>query len=196
VGSKAKRGEVNKQPPIDPVQMAMVMNGTFVARSFSGDKDQLVPLIKAGIRHRGFALLDVISPCVTFNDHEDSTKSYAHAREFHHRVVHADFVAPAEAIKASYDAGEVLPVDLHDGSRILLRKVSHDYNMTNRGEAIEYLRAHQRKGEIVTGLLYIDEADSEMHALNGTVATPLNELPYEALCPGAEDLARLQRRFR
>jgi 2-oxoglutarate ferredoxin oxidoreductase subunit beta len=196
VGSKAKRGEVNKQPPIDPVQMAMVMNGTFVARSFSGDKDQLVPLIKAGIRHRGFALLDVVSPCVTFNDHEDSTKSYAHTREFHHRVVHADFVPPAEAIKASYDAGEVLPVDLHDGSRILLRKVSHDYNMTNRGEAIEYLRAHQRKGEIVTGLLYIDEADSEMHALNGTVATPLNELPYEALCPGAEDLARLQRRFR
>jgi hypothetical protein len=95
VGSKAKKGEVNKQPPIDPVQIAMALGGTFVARSFSGDKEQLVPLIKAGVRHRGFALIDVLSPCVTFNDHEDSTKSYAHAREFTQRVVHADFVPPA-----------------------------------------------------------------------------------------------------
>src|SRR5205814_7765981 len=85
VGSKAKRGEVNKQPPIDPVQVALALGGTFVARSFSGDKEQLVPLIKAGVRHRGFALIDVLSPCVTFNDHEDSTKSYAHTREFSHR---------------------------------------------------------------------------------------------------------------
>jgi 2-oxoglutarate ferredoxin oxidoreductase subunit beta len=90
LGSKAKRGEVNKQPPIDPVQIALALGGTFVARSFSGDKEQLVPLIKAGVRHRGFALLDVLSPCVTFNDHEDSTKSYAHAREFNHRAIHAD----------------------------------------------------------------------------------------------------------
>ena len=196
VGSKAKRGDVNKQPPIDPVQMAMVLGGTFVARSFSGDKDQLVPLIKAGVRHRGFALLDVISPCVTFNDHEDSTKSYAHAREFHHRVIHADFVPPAEAIRAAYDAGDVLPIELHDGSKILLRKVSRDYDAESRGAAIEYLRAHHRKGEIVTGLLYIDESDTEMHELSGTMRTPLNEVPYEALCPGAESLAKLQGRFR
>jgi 2-oxoglutarate ferredoxin oxidoreductase subunit beta len=196
VGSKAKRGEINKQPPIDPVQMAMVLGATFVARSFSGDKEQLVPLIKAGIRHRGFALLDVISPCVTFNDHEDSTKSYAHAREFRHRVIDADFVPPAEAIKATYDAGEALPVVLHDGSRIVLRKVSRDYNMANRGAAIEYLRAHHRQGEIVTGLLYIDEDGAEMHSVNGTTQTPLNELPYEALCPGGDSLAKLQQRFR
>jgi 2-oxoglutarate ferredoxin oxidoreductase subunit beta len=196
VGSKAKRGEVNKQPPIDPVQLTMVLGGTFVARSFSGDKDQLVPLIKAGIRHQGFALIDVISPCVTFNDHEDSTKSYAHAREFHHRVIHADFIPPAEEIRVAYDQGEVMPIELHDGSRILLRKVSKDYNVTNRGAAIDYLRAHQRRGEIVTGLLYIDESEAEMHAVNGTTAMPLSQLPYEALCPGAEALTKLQQRFR
>ncbi len=196
VGSKAKRGEVNKQPPIDPVQLAMVLGGTFVARSFSGDKDQLVPLIKAGIRHQGFALIDVISPCVTFNDHEDSTKSYAHAREFHHRVIHADFIPPAEEIKVAYDQGEVMPIELHDGSRILLRKVSKDYNVTNRGAAIDYLRAHHRRGEIVTGLLYIDESEAEMHAINGTTATPLSQLPYQTLCPGAETLAKLQQRYR
>jgi 2-oxoglutarate/2-oxoacid ferredoxin oxidoreductase subunit beta len=196
VGSKAKRGEVNQQPPIDPVQIAMVLGGTFVARSFSGDKEQLVPLIKAGLRHRGFALIDVLSPCVTFNDHEDSTKSYAHAREFHHRVIHADFIPPAEEIKIAYEQGEVMPIELHDGSRILLRKVSADYSVNNRGAAIDYLRAHQRKGEIVTGLLYIDEGDPEMHEINGTTKTPLSALPYEALCPGSENLAKLQQRFR
>ena len=196
VGSKAKRGEVNKQPPIDPVQIAMALGGTFVARSFSGDKEQLVPLIKAGIRHRGFALLDVLSPCVTFNDHEDSTKSYAHAREFRHPVMHADFVPPAQEIKAAYDAGEVMPVELHDGSRILLRKVAKDYNVGNRGEAIEYIRGRQREGEIVTGLLYIDESEPDLHGVNGTTAVPLNQVPYEALCPGADALASLQKRFR
>jgi 2-oxoglutarate/2-oxoacid ferredoxin oxidoreductase subunit beta len=196
VGSKAKRGEVNKQPPIDPVQIAMALGGTFVARSFSGDKEQLVPLIKAGIRHRGFALLDVLSPCVTFNDHEDSTKSYAHAREFRHPVVNADFIAPAEEIKAAYDAGETMSIELHDGSRILLRKVAKDYSVGNRGEAIEYIRDRQRAGEIVTGLLYIDESEPDMHGVSGTTAVPLNQLPYESLCPGADGLLAIQKRFR
>jgi 2-oxoglutarate ferredoxin oxidoreductase subunit beta len=196
VGTKAKRGEVNKQPPIDPVQVALALGGTFVARSFSGDKEQLVPLIKAGVRHRGFALIDVLSPCVTFNDHEDSTKSYAHAREFNHPVIDADFVMPAEEIKAAYDAGDVLPVVLHDGSRVLLRKVAQDYNVGNRGDAIEYVRARQRAGEIVTGLLYVDEGEPDLHEVNGTTQTPLNEVGYDALCPGAEVLAALQNRFR
>jgi 2-oxoglutarate ferredoxin oxidoreductase subunit beta len=196
VGSKAKRGEVNKQPPIDPVQMALALGGSFVARSFSGDKDQLVPLIKAGVRHRGFALIDVISPCVTFNDHEDSTKSYAHAREFNHRAIHADFVPPAAEIKAAYDDGDVLRVELHDGSHVLLRKVVKDYDASNRGSAIEYIRARQRNGEIVTGLLYIDEAQPDLHGVNGTVSMPLSRLPYEELCPGRDALLALQKRFR
>jgi len=196
VGSKAKRGEVNRQPPIDPVQIALALGGSFVARSFSGDKEQLVPLIKAGLRHNGFALLDVLSPCVTFNDHEDSTKSYAHAREFNHRAIHADFVPPTEAIKAAYDEGDVMPVELHDGSVVLLRKVAQDYNSAHRGEAIEYIRARQRDGEVVTGLLYIDEAEPDMHGVLGTTTTPLAQLPFEALCPGGEALAALQKRFR
>jgi len=196
VGSKAKRGEVNKQPPIDPVQVALALGGTFVARSFSGDKDQLVPLIKAGVRHRGFALIDVISPCVTFNDHEDSTKSYAYAREFNHRAIHADFVPPAAEIKAAYDEGEVLPVDMHDGSRVLLRKVAKDFDPGTRGAALEYIRARHRNGEIVTGLLYIDESEPDMHGVNATVAAPLSRLPYEDLCPGRDALLALQKRFR
>jgi 2-oxoglutarate ferredoxin oxidoreductase subunit beta len=196
VGSKAKRGDVNKQPPIDPVQIALALGGSFVARSFSGDKDQLVPLIKAGVRHRGFALLDVISPCVTFNDHEDSTKSYAHTREFNHRAIHADFVPPAAEIKAAYDEGEVMPVDLHDGSRVLLRKVAQDYQPGNRGAALDYIRARHRDGEIVTGLLYIDESDPDMHGVNATVDRPLAQLPYDELCPGRDALLALQKRFR
>jgi 2-oxoglutarate ferredoxin oxidoreductase subunit beta len=196
VGSKAKRGDVNKQPPIDPVQIALALGGSFVARSFSGDKDQLVPLIKAGVRHRGFALLDVISPCVTFNDHEDSTKSYAHTREFNHRAIHADFVPPAAEIRAAYDEGEVLPVDLHDGSRVLLRKVAKDYQPGNRGAALDYIRARHRSGEIVTGLLYIDESEPDMHGVNATVDRPIAQLPYDELCPGRDALLALQKRFR
>ena len=155
-----------------------------------------MPLIKAGVRHRGFALIDVLSPCVTFNDHEASTKSYAHAREFNHPAIHADFVPPAAEIKAAYDEGEMLPVELHDGSRVLLRKIAKDYDATNRGAAIEYIRARQRNGELVTGLLYIDESQPDMHDINGTVSAPLSQLPYEALCPGRDALQSLQKRFR
>ena len=196
VGSKAKRGEVNQQPPIDAAQTAMALGGTFVARGFSGDKEQLVPLIKAGLRHKGFALVDVLSPCVTFNDHEDSTKSYAYTREFRRSVIDADFIAPREEITAAYREGEAVQVELHDGSRVLLRKVSGEYNPQNRGAAIDYIRSRHRAGEIVTGLLYIDEGDPDLHGVNNSVAAPLNELPFEMLCPGAEPLAVLQRRFR
>ncbi len=191
VGSKAKKGEVNEQQPIDPVQMAISMGGTFVARSFSGDKGQLVPLIKAGIMHRGFALIDIISPCVTFNDHEDSTKSYAYTREFRHRAIHADFVPPKGEITAEYSEGDVREVALHDGSRIMLRKARSTYNPENRGEAIEYIRDHQRRGEIVTGLLYIDESEPDLHGINRTVSTPLSELDYAELCPGSDKLSQV-----
>ena len=195
IGSQAKKGEVNEQPPIDPVQMAIALGGSFVARSFSGDKGQLVPLIKAGIMHHGFALIDVLSPCVTFNDHEASTKSYAYTREFRHRAIHADYVPPAVEIKAAYDKGAVMPVELHDGGRILLRKLTDDYNPHVRGTAIEYIRAHQRRGEIVTGLLFIDEIQPTMHGINRTTETPLKELPFESLCPGADTLADIQKSF-
>ena len=110
VGTKAKTGETNFQPPIDPVLLAMTLGASFVARSFSGDKDQLVPLIEAGLNHNGFALIDVLSPCVTFNDHEGSTKSYAYTREHYEPAVHADFVPLEREITASYGPGETLPV--------------------------------------------------------------------------------------
>ncbi len=123
IGSKAKKGEINNQSPIDPVQLALTLGASFVARSFSGDKAQLVPLIQAAMHHNGFALIDVLSPCVTFNDHEGSTRSYEYSREHYEEVVHTDFVAPAASITVQYAAGESVPVTMHDGSRIVLRKV-------------------------------------------------------------------------
>src|SRR5690606_8028888 len=196
VGTKAKRGEENRQPPIDAVQMALALGGPVVARGLSGAKDQLVAPLQAGLRHRGFALLDVLSPCVTFNDHEASTKSYAYTRRHRRSAVETDFVPPREPIQASYREGEVVPVEMHDGSRVLLRKVSRDYEPRNRGAARDYVRTRQRAGEIVTGLLYIGEDEPDLHGINHTTAAPLNELPYESLCPGGDALAQLQRRFK
>ncbi|MEE8119098.1 MAG: 2-oxoacid:ferredoxin oxidoreductase subunit beta [Gammaproteobacteria bacterium] len=196
VGSKAKKGEVNQQPPIDPVLGTIALGGTFVARSFSGDKAQLIPLIKAGISHPGFALIDVLSPCVTFNDHEDSTKSYAYTRQFYHPAIHTDFVPPKETIRIAYDKGEAMPIKLHDGSTIVLRKTRENYDPIDRARADQYLREHQKKGEIVTGLLFIDEAQPDMHAINQSVKQPLNELPFNELCPGKETLKTLQQRYR
>src|SRR5271167_579659 len=136
LGSTAKKGEVNNQPPIDPVQLALTLGASFVARSFSGDKAQLVPLLQAAMHHPGFALIDVISPCVTFNDHEGSTRSYEYAREHYAEAVHADFVPPAREIAIDYPAGTTQSVTLHDGSRIVLRKVEPDYDPSNRASAL------------------------------------------------------------
>jgi len=196
IGSKAKRGEENLQPPVDPVLTALTLGCTFVARSFSGDKEQLVPLIKAGLMHRGFALIDVLSPCVTFNDHEGSTKSYGFVREHYDEVVHADFVAPAQEITAQYAAGEVMPVTMHGGSRILLRKLDANYDPTDRGKAVNYLREKLRQGEHVTGLIYINEKTPEFHEVNATASTPMNQLPFAALNPGAKGLDKIMGRYR
>ncbi len=196
MGSKAKKGEVNRQPPIDPVTLALALGGTFVARGFSGDKDQLVPLIKAGLMHNGFALLDVLSPCVTFNDHEGSTKSYAHTRHFGRPAAQADFVPRKIPIQAVSAGGEAIPVKLHDGSTVILKKVSKDYNPVNREEAYQYIQERRTGGEIVTGLLYINEDQEEFHALNDTVSGPLRDLPYAELCPGAAVLEEIQRLYR
>ncbi|MEM1440128.1 MAG: 2-oxoacid:ferredoxin oxidoreductase subunit beta [Pseudomonadota bacterium] len=196
VGSKAKKGEANQQPPIDPVSLAMSLGATFVARSFSGDKAQLVPLLKTALTHNGFALVDIISPCVTFNDHEGSTKSYRWSREHVHKVVHTDFVPPAGEITADYEAGAAIPVDMHDGSRVMLRKVDDDYDPTDRLAAIDFLQRHTAAGEVVTGLLYIDESKPDMHGISGTTATPLRDLGYDALNPGADALAEIQSAWR
>jgi len=196
IGSAQKKGEVNEQPPIDPVLMALTLGASFAARGFSGDKAQLVPLIKAGLSHRGFALIDVLSPCVTFNDHEASTKSYANVRKHDVEMVHADFVPKAQAITATSEAGSVTPVTLHDGSRVLLSRMSGDYDPTDRAGAFSVLMQAQSRGEIPTGLLYLDESQQHMHGLAKTVETPLSELPYAELCPGSQALDALQARWR
>lgn len=196
VGSKAKKGAANNQTPIDPVSTAIALGATYIARSFSGDKKQLVPLIKGAIRHNGFALLDIISPCVTFNDHLGSTKSYAHTRQFFHEVIDADFIPPAREIKAAYDEGSAMPVEMHDGSKVILRKVDNDYDPTSRAAAFSYLRDRVNAGEIITGLLYIDESKGDMHELSGTVDAPLSTLEYKDLNPGKEALHKLQARYR
>jgi len=196
VGSAAKKGEVNQQPPIDPALMALSLGATFIARSFSGDKAQLVPLVKAAMRHEGFALLDVLSPCVTFNDHEASTKSYESVRKHDVEVVHLDFIPEAREITAESAEGEVTPVTLHDGSRVLLRRVAGDYDPGDRASAFSHLVECQQRGEIPTGLLYLDEDRPDMHAVAGTAAAPLVEVPFEDLCPGAEALDKLQARWR
>jgi 2-oxoglutarate ferredoxin oxidoreductase subunit beta len=196
LGSKSKKGEANSQPPIDPVMLALSIGATFVARAFSGDKAQLVPILQAGLKHEGFALIDIISPCVTFNDHEGSTKSYAHTRKHQLPVVAADFVPHASEITAELPEGEATTVTMHDGSKVVLRKVDQSYDPRDRNAATSYLEERRRSGEIPVGLLFIDEGGVEMHAGAKTVKTPLSQLPFEELCPGGAALDRLQEAYR
>lgn len=189
VGSRAKRGEENATPPIDPVLLALTLGATFVARGFSGDKEQLLPLLKAAITHRGFALLDVISPCVTFNDHEGSTKSYRATRERIQELDAIDFVPLREAVIAPPGSSDPrITVRMHDGSVVRFHRVSEGYDPTDREGAYTFARECQKAGEIATGLLYLDPATRDMHDLNDTVASPLHDLPYASLCPGAAAL--------
>ena len=199
IGTRAKRGQVNRDRPIDPVLMALSLGASFVARSFSGDKEQLVPILKAGIRHQGFAIVDVISPCVTFNDHRGSTKSYQYTRDHYNRLIYADFVPPAHEIEASYEAGDARVVRMHDGSEVLFRKVPEDYDPQDRDSVYSYIRASQRAGEVATGLLYLEQQGEEaedFHGVLGTVDQALIDLPFDALCPGSQALDTLQARFR
>ena len=195
-GSMSKKGEANTMEAIDGALLALTLGATFVARSFSGDKAQLVPILKAGLRHKGFAFVDVISPCVTFNDHEGSTKSYAYTREKNVEVVQADFVPPTAAITAEYEPGSVRNVMLHDGSWVRLRKLADDYDHADRDRAYAYIRERAREGEVLTGLLYLQPDSSDVHEQNNIVSRPLTQLPYEDLCPGSAELEKLQARFR
>jgi 2-oxoglutarate ferredoxin oxidoreductase subunit beta len=196
VGSKSKRGEANVQPAIDPVLLAITLGATFVARGFSGDKTQLVPILKAGLSHRGFALVDVISPCVTFNDHEASTKSYRFTRGHRHELAPVDFIPVTHEIAASAEPGATTRVTMHDGSVVRFRAVGEDYDPTNRDAAYAHIRRLQGQGEVVTGLLYIEERAPDMHGVNGTIDEPLTRVPYEQLCPGSAALEALQEEYR
>jgi 2-oxoglutarate ferredoxin oxidoreductase subunit beta len=195
-GSKSKRGAVNNDASIDLVAMALQLGATFVGRSFSGDKGQLVPLIKAAIEHKGAAFLDVISPCVAFNNHPGSTKSFDYVREHNEAVNRLDFITGRAPIHVDYEPGTVEIVEQHDGSRIALRKLDADYDIHDRRAATNFLMERQSAGEVVTGLLYIESESDDLHASLGTVKKPLNSLGERELCPGSAGLAKFNASLR
>jgi 2-oxoglutarate ferredoxin oxidoreductase subunit beta len=188
-GSKAKRGAVNLDEPIDLVQLALVLGATFVARGFSGDKEQLVPLIKAAVEHKGVAFIDVVSPCVAFNNHPGSTKSYDYVRAHNEAVNRLDFMPLREPITADVPAGGVQSVVMHDGGTIRLRKLHAEYDPRDKVGALAYLEGHRAVGEVVTGLLYLEEDASDLHDAQNTVTVPLNALGDAELVPGNAALA-------
>ncbi|MDH5540925.1 MAG: 2-oxoacid:ferredoxin oxidoreductase subunit beta [Rhizobacter sp.] len=195
-GSKSKRGVVNRDSAIDLVALALQMGASYVGRSFSGDKEQLVPLIKGALRHHGAALLDVISPCVAFNNHAGSTKSYDHVRAHNAAVNRLDFMPRRDAMTASYSPGEVIEVTQHDGSVLRLRKLAAGYDAGDRLAAMQHIASHEARGEILTGLLYVDPAAQDLHQHLRTVARPLNQLSEQDLCPGPAALATINAELR
>ncbi len=194
-GSKSKTA-VNSDSPIDLVSLALVLGASFVARSFSGDKKQLVPLLKAAISHRGSAVLDVISPCVQFNNSPESTKSYDFVREHNEAVNRIDMIVPRDEIKVDFEPGTVESVTQHDGSVIRLAKLHPDYDPHNRAAAMAYLQERHTAGEVVTGLLYLDPEAGDLHANLNTVETPLNKLDVAELCPGSKALDAVNASYR
>jgi 2-oxoglutarate/2-oxoacid ferredoxin oxidoreductase subunit beta len=195
-GSKSKKGAINSDSPVDLVAMALQLGATYVGRGFSGNKAQLVPLIKGAMAHGGAALIDVISPCVAFNNHPGSTKSYDYVREHNEAVSRIDFITPRSEITVEAAPGEVVDVRQHDGSLLRLRSLHPDYDPTDRRAAMNYMQAHQALGEVVTGLLYVDPLAADLHTSLNTSATPLNALDAPQLCPGRGALAKINASFR
>jgi 2-oxoglutarate ferredoxin oxidoreductase subunit beta len=195
-GSSSKKGVANSDSPIDTASLALLMGASFVGRSFSGDKQQLVPLIKAAIGHRGAAFIDVVSPCVAFNNHPGSTKSYDYVRAHNEAVNRLDVIEGREEITTEYAAGTSVHVQQHDGSWLRLHKVDTTYDATNKIAAMNYIQEHQARGEVVTGLLYVDPQAEELHSNINTVATPFNKLGEAELCPGSAALAKLNASLR
>ena len=195
-GSKSKKGVVNTDEPIDLVGMALQLGATFVARGFSGDKAQLVPLIKAALNHRGAAFIDIISPCVQFNNHPGSTKSFDYVREHNAAVNRLDVILGRKQITVDYEPGAVELVTQHDGSLIKLSKLPTDYDPTDKLAANMRVQTHHALGEILTGLIYVAPGAEELHHHLGTVRTPLNALTDAQLVPGAAALDRLNRTLR
>ena len=190
-GSKSKKGALNNDSAVDLVAMALQLGATYVARGFSGDKGQLVPLIKGAIGHGGAAFIDVISPCVAFNNHAGSTRSYDYVREHNEAVSRIDFIDLAPEVQADPGPGEVITLPQPDGSLMRLRKLHKEHDPTHRSGAMNHLQALQDRGEIPTGLLYVDPEAGDLHAALNTVAQPLNRLAEAELCPGAAMLAKI-----
>lgn len=188
VGSKLKTGVINDLPPIDLCIMAVELGATFIARSFSGDKKQLQAILKAAIAHKGTVVLDVISPCVTFNDHEGSTKSYKYMQAHEEAISEVGFVPHFEEINVDYDPGTTYDVEMHDGSHLRLRKLHESYNPTDRIAAVQALMEANQKGEVLTGMFYIDTKKPDFTTLLNMVPEPLATLPQDRTRPGREVL--------
>ena len=195
-GSKSKKGVENMDSPVDLVGLAMQLGASFVARSFSGDKAQMVPLIKAAMGHGGAAFIDIISPCVTFNNHAGSTRSYDWVREHNEAVSRIDFITGREEITATIHPGEVVDVEQHDGTTLRLRKLHTDYDPTDRVVAMSYMHARAAEGELLTGLLYVEGEAGDLHTALNTSARPLNSLGAADLCPGTAALDKINASLR
>ncbi len=195
-GSINKTGHQNHFEGIDLVSLAIELGASFVARSFSGDKVQLIPLLKAALSHPGFAFIDVISPCVTFNNNTGSTKSYDYVRQHIEATSVLDFVPEEEEITVAYDEGETVRVELHGGAHIRLKKRSADWDPRDRMLATKEIQSARRQGEILTGLLYIDTVKPDLHKMLNTVDQPLNTLKEKDCTPGNEILQKINQAFR
>ena len=187
-GSKSKAGSVNMFNAIDLPSLALELGASFVAQSFSGDKAQLIPLIKAAIKHPGFALINVISPCVTFNNNPGSTKAYDYVREHIELTSTVDFVPLQEEITTQYNEGSTQDIKLHDGSHLQLHKLESEWNPEDRMSAISAMQKTKTNGEILTGLIFIDTKTEHLHQLLNTSDIPLNQLDEQSLCPGSDIL--------
>ena len=196
LGSKLKTGVVNELPPIDTCELAISLGATFVGRSFSGDKRQLHAMLKAAIAHSGTVLLDVISPCVTFNDHEGSTKSYKYMLDHEEPLQEINFIPAFENISVDYDPGTTLEVEMHDGSKLRLRKLEEDYDPTDRIHAITRLNEAKEKGEMLTGVLYVNTKVPTFLDLLNITDQPLATLPASAVRPGPEVLEQVMEELR
>ena len=183
LGSKLKTGVVNDLPPIDTCALAIQLGATYVARSFSGDKRQLLALLKGALAHNGTCMLDVISPCVTFNDHEGSTKSYSYVKDHDEPLEELSFIPFFEDINVDYDPGTTTEITLHDGSHLFLKKLEKDYDPTNKADALRALTEAHDKGEIVTGLFYVDTKRQNFLELLNLVDEPLATLPESKVRP-------------
>jgi 2-oxoglutarate ferredoxin oxidoreductase subunit beta len=190
-GSKSKRGVINSDNSIDLAAMALQLGASFVARSFSGDKTQLVPLIEAAIEHKGAAFIDVISPCIAFNNHAGSTKSFDYVREHNEAVNRLDVITGRAPISVEYAPGTVQVIEQHDGTRLMLRKLDADYDVHDRLAAMTFMQKHTAKGQVVTGLLFVEPESADLHAHLNTVETPLNTLNARDLSPGAAALEKI-----
>jgi 2-oxoglutarate ferredoxin oxidoreductase subunit beta len=195
-GSKSKKGVPNPFESIDLCELAIQLGAGFVGRSFSGDKHQLVPLLKAAIAHQGVAFLDVISPCVTFNNTSGSTKSYQYVREHIEATDTFDFIPLQQEILTHYEEGTTQAVTMHDGSVIYLHKHDSAIDVTNRRRSLDLLEAEKEKGRLLTGILFLDPESVDTHEILQTSLTPLNSMTEAELCPGSAALQDINRRFR